>query len=182
MIPADARNRIAKLVGESLLLDRPEDLKLYEYDGGVDKSRPEMVVFPRSASDVVAILAIAREHNIPIVGRGAGTGIAGAESHEARVGTDQRLCGRLPRERGVAAGAEGRKVRDRGGRARGIEAKYQMECRVLVDVSRRDAGGRQGVPLQVRHLTTVRLAHPCVPDQHPTSLRSIPLTPSIRVT
>ena len=77
MIPAGARNRIAKLVGESLLLDRPEDLKLYEYDGGVDKSRPEMVVFPRSASDVVEILAVARDHNIPIVGRGAGTGLSG---------------------------------------------------------------------------------------------------------
>ncbi len=77
MIPADARNRIAKLVGESLLLDRPEDLKLYEYDGGVDKSRPEMVVFPRSAGDVVEILAVARDHNIPIVGRGAGTGLSG---------------------------------------------------------------------------------------------------------
>ncbi len=77
MIPADARNRIAKLVGESLLLDRPEDLKLYEYDGGVDKSRPEMVVFPRSTGDVVEILAVARDHNIPIVGRGAGTGLSG---------------------------------------------------------------------------------------------------------
>lgn len=77
MIPADARIRIVKLLGEPLLLDRPEDLKLYEYDGGVDKSRPEMVVFPRSAGDVVEILAIARDHNLPIVGRGAGTGLSG---------------------------------------------------------------------------------------------------------
>ncbi|MEO8128383.1 MAG: FAD-linked oxidase C-terminal domain-containing protein [Bryobacteraceae bacterium] len=77
MIAATAREQIAKLLGEPLLLDRPEDLKLYEYDGGVDKSRPEMVVFPRSAADVVEILAIAREHNIPIVGRGAGTGLSG---------------------------------------------------------------------------------------------------------
>ena len=77
MIPTGARKRIAALVGEPLLLDRPEDLKLYEYDGGVDKSQPEMVVFPRSASDVVEILTIARDHNIPIVGRGAGTGLSG---------------------------------------------------------------------------------------------------------
>ncbi|MEP6538974.1 MAG: FAD-linked oxidase C-terminal domain-containing protein [Bryobacteraceae bacterium] len=77
MIAATAREQIAKLLGEPLLLDRPEDLKLYEYDGGVDKSKPEMVVFPRSAADVVEILAIAREHNIPIVGRGAGTGLSG---------------------------------------------------------------------------------------------------------
>jgi len=77
MIPATARQQIVRLVGEPLLLDRPEDLKLYEYDGGVDKSRPDMVVFPRSAGDVVEILSIAREHKIPIVGRGAGTGLSG---------------------------------------------------------------------------------------------------------
>jgi glycolate oxidase len=77
MIPAEVRKSLVKLVGEPLLLDRPEDLKLYEYDGGVDKSRPEMVVFPRSAADVVEILKIAREHKIPIVGRGAGTGLSG---------------------------------------------------------------------------------------------------------
>jgi glycolate oxidase len=77
MIAAEARKKIAALVGEPLLLDRQADLKLYEYDGGVDKSRPEMVVFPRTAADVAALLNIAREHEIPIVGRGAGTGLSG---------------------------------------------------------------------------------------------------------
>jgi glycolate oxidase len=77
MISADVRKSIVKLVGEPLLLDKPEDLKLYEYDGGVDKSRPDMVVFPRTTADVVEILKIARENKIPIVGRGAGTGLSG---------------------------------------------------------------------------------------------------------
>jgi glycolate oxidase len=77
MITAEVRKSIVKVVGEPLLLDKPEDLKLYEYDGGVDKSRPDMVVFPRTAADVVEILKIARENKIPIVGRGAGTGLSG---------------------------------------------------------------------------------------------------------
>ncbi len=77
MIPAAVTETITKLVGKTLVLDRPEDLALYEYDGGVDKSRPDLVVFPKSAEDVVGILKIAHEHKIPIVGRGAGTGLSG---------------------------------------------------------------------------------------------------------
>ena len=46
MIAADALHQIDKLLGPRGYLDRPEDLTLYEYDGSVDKARPELVVFP----------------------------------------------------------------------------------------------------------------------------------------
>src|SRR5271165_4992926 len=36
-----------------------------------------MVVFPQSTADVVAIVKLAAEFNLPIVGRGAGTGLSG---------------------------------------------------------------------------------------------------------
>ncbi len=77
MIAADAVREIDKLLGPRGYLDRPEDLTLYEYDGSVDKARPELVVFPQTAEQVVALVQIAREHRIPIVGRGAGTGLSG---------------------------------------------------------------------------------------------------------
>ena len=67
-------------------LDRPEDLALYEYDGSVEKRRPDIVVFPRTTSDVSAIARIAREFRVPLVGRGAGTGLSG---------------GAIPREGGI---------------------------------------------------------------------------------
>jgi glycolate oxidase len=82
-------DRIADLVGPRGYLDRPEDLKLYEYDGGVDKARPDFVVFPRSTEEVAAILRIASEHGTPVVGRGAGTGLSG---------------GAIPREGGIVIG------------------------------------------------------------------------------
>jgi len=56
-----------RLLGPRGYLHRPEDLTLYEYDGGVDKARPELVVFPQSTSDVVAIVKLANERDIPIV-------------------------------------------------------------------------------------------------------------------
>lgn len=77
MIPTAARDEIASVVGARGFLDRPEDLVLYEYDGGVDKARPDVVAFPRSTADVVSLVQLARRHGIPIVGRGAGTGLSG---------------------------------------------------------------------------------------------------------
>jgi glycolate oxidase len=77
MIPPEARQKLIEIAGFRGYLDRPQDLTLYEYDGGVDKARPEMVVFPRSTEDVVAIVKVTAQYDIPIVGRGAGTGLSG---------------------------------------------------------------------------------------------------------
>ena len=86
MLPRAAKDELIALLGPRGYLDRPEDLALYEYDGSVEKGRPEMVVFPRSTDDVVRIVKIAAEHGVPVVGRGAGTGLSG---------------GAIPREGGV---------------------------------------------------------------------------------
>jgi len=77
VIPASTLAALDQLLGPRGYLHRPEDLTLYEYDGGVDKARPDLVVFPQSTEDVAAIVRIANQHGIPIVGRGAGTGLSG---------------------------------------------------------------------------------------------------------
>ena len=86
MLPTGLTARIAALLGPLGYLDQPEDLALYEYDGGVEKHRPDLVVFPRSTEDVAAIVKIAREFQVPFTGRGAGTGLSG---------------GAIPREGGI---------------------------------------------------------------------------------
>jgi len=78
MLPAGLKKRLAALLGPRGYLDRPEDLALYEYDGSVEKGRPDIVVFPRTATDVAAIAKISHEFQVPFVGRGAGTGLSGA--------------------------------------------------------------------------------------------------------
>jgi glycolate oxidase len=77
MISSDALQQIDAVVGPRGYLDRPEDLKLYEYDGSVDKATPELVVFPQTSEQVAAVVRIAHEYRIPVVGRGAGTGLSG---------------------------------------------------------------------------------------------------------
>ena len=77
MLPAGCKERIAAVLGPRGFLDRPEDLAIYEYDGSIDKHRPELVVFPRSTQDVSSIVKIAHEFKVPLVGRGSGTGLSG---------------------------------------------------------------------------------------------------------
>ncbi|HLH40618.1 MAG TPA: FAD-linked oxidase C-terminal domain-containing protein [Bryobacteraceae bacterium] len=68
---------VEKIFGPRGFLHKPEDLALYEYDGGIDKARPDLVVFPQSRDEVAAVVKLARKHGAPIVGRGAGTGLSG---------------------------------------------------------------------------------------------------------
>ena len=68
---------LESVVGAGNVLSRAEDLVLYEYDGSVEKARPEAVVFPRHKADVVRVVKLAVQHDVPIVGRGAGTGLSG---------------------------------------------------------------------------------------------------------
>lgn len=71
------------IAGRDAVLDRPEDLMLYEYDGGVRKSTPGAVVFPESAQQVSQIMRLAGAAGIPVVARGAGTGLSGGAISQA---------------------------------------------------------------------------------------------------
>ncbi len=68
---------LRKIAGQDAVLDRPEDLMLYEYDAGVRKSTPGAVVFPQNAQQVSEIMRVASAAKIPVVARGAGTGLSG---------------------------------------------------------------------------------------------------------
>jgi len=68
---------LEQALGKDAVLWKTEDLMLYEYDGSVEQARPEYVVFPRSTRDVVQIMLLANRFQVPLVGRGAGTGLSG---------------------------------------------------------------------------------------------------------
>jgi glycolate oxidase len=65
------------LLGVENVLDKQEDLSLYEFDGSVEKGRPDMIAFPRTTEEVSQILKLAKRYEVPVVGRGAGTGLSG---------------------------------------------------------------------------------------------------------
>jgi glycolate oxidase len=53
------------------------DRILYSKDAGVERGEVAVVVLPETTAQVAAIVRVARDHHIPIVPRGAGTGLAG---------------------------------------------------------------------------------------------------------
>src|SRR5439155_2959848 len=53
------------------------DLMLYEYDGSIDKLRPQAVIFPLSTLEVSQVVKTCKRYGVPYTARGAGTGLSG---------------------------------------------------------------------------------------------------------
>ncbi len=68
---------LSDLLGARYVLHTPYDLMLYEYDASIDRSTPDIVVLPACTEDVVGIVKIAAHYHVPVVPRGAGTGLSG---------------------------------------------------------------------------------------------------------
>ncbi len=68
---------LERALGPDAVLWRQYDLKLYEYDGSIDKARAQAVTFPMSAQDVSAVIKLCVKHGAPYTARGAGTGLSG---------------------------------------------------------------------------------------------------------
>jgi glycolate oxidase len=82
-----AVSELRALLPDLELLHELEDLRPYECDGlSAYRTTPMMVVLPERVEQVQAILRFAHERSIPIVARGAGTGLSG---------------GALPLEKGI---------------------------------------------------------------------------------
>jgi glycolate oxidase len=74
---AEVVRTLSNLLGERYVLHMPYDLMLYEYDASIDRSTPDIVVLPATTQEVAQIVKIAAHQNIPVVPRGAGTGLSG---------------------------------------------------------------------------------------------------------
>ncbi len=68
---------LRQIVGADGVLDAPEDLVTFEFDTTIDRALPDAVVFPTTAQQVSRVVRLAGRLGIPIVGRGAGTGLSG---------------------------------------------------------------------------------------------------------
>jgi glycolate oxidase len=68
---------LIRLLGQDAVLWRPEDLMLYEYDALSSLRQPDVVVFPLTTEHVVGIVKLAAREKVPVVARGAGTGLSG---------------------------------------------------------------------------------------------------------
>ena len=77
MSNSDLISDLTAIVGEANVVHRPEDLIVFEYDGSVDRALPTVVVLPRTTEEVSGVVKTAGAHGVPVVARGAGTGLSG---------------------------------------------------------------------------------------------------------
>ena len=78
---------LSRIVATDSILSAQEDLKPYECDGlSAYRTIPLLVVLPETIEQVQDILKLCHQHQVPVVARGAGTGLSG---------------GALPHEQGV---------------------------------------------------------------------------------
>jgi glycolate oxidase len=71
------KKSLIDIVGEENLTDSLIDLIAYSYDASEHKHRPDVAIWPQDTQQVSAILKLANEHKIPVIPRGAGTGLSG---------------------------------------------------------------------------------------------------------
>ena len=74
--PRELIRELRQVVGPSLYW-KPEDLLVYEYDGTIDRGQPSVVALPDTTEQVAAIVRLANRYGLPVVPRGAGTGLSG---------------------------------------------------------------------------------------------------------
>ena len=68
---------LRRIVGRDSVIDAPNDLRIFERDGSIEGAVPDAVVLTASTDQVAGVIKVAANHRIPIVPRGAGTGLSG---------------------------------------------------------------------------------------------------------
>ena len=85
------------LLGPGQVVSEPEELLVYECDGLTHyRHRPRAVVFPTSTEEVSEVLKILWREGVPLVPRGAGTGLSGGA-----LAVGGGVCVEMARMRGV---------------------------------------------------------------------------------
>jgi glycolate oxidase len=71
------KQELIKIVGEDNYTERLIDMVSYSYDASEHSHRPSCGVWPGTAEQVSEILKLANREQIPVIPRGAGTGLSG---------------------------------------------------------------------------------------------------------
>ena len=77
-LPPSLLDRLAGIVGERWVLTEPDRLLVYEADAQTAHNQvPQAVVLPASTQEVAQVFRVLDEAGVPVVPRGAGTGLSG---------------------------------------------------------------------------------------------------------
>src|ERR1700681_1276451 len=68
---------LRRIVGRESVIDSANDLRIFERDASIEGAVPDAVVLASTTAEVAAVITVAAKHHIPVVPRGAGTGLSG---------------------------------------------------------------------------------------------------------
>src|SRR5579859_2861350 len=68
---------LRRIVGRDHVVASADDLRIFERDASIEGALPDAVVLPSTTQQVAAVMKVAARHRIPVVPRGAGTGLSG---------------------------------------------------------------------------------------------------------
>ncbi len=77
MIDRAVVDKIAAIVGKANVHESEEERKCYSYDARIDGTLPDLIVLPRSAEEISAVLKLANQYGFPVIPRGQGSGLTG---------------------------------------------------------------------------------------------------------
>ncbi len=76
--PAQLLAALRQLLPADAIVDQPEDLYPYECDGlSAYRALPMLVLLPDSVDQIKQIMRLCHQHQVPVIARGAGTGLSG---------------------------------------------------------------------------------------------------------
>jgi glycolate oxidase len=68
---------LRRIVGREAVIDSANDLRMFERDASIEGALPDAVVLAATTEQVASVIKVAAKHRIPVVPRGAGTGLSG---------------------------------------------------------------------------------------------------------
>src|SRR5438132_13610140 len=76
-LPTSVLEELRRAVGGERVINSTNDLRNFERDASIEGAMPDAVVLPATTSEVSAVIKVAAKNRIPVVPRGAGTGLSG---------------------------------------------------------------------------------------------------------
>lgn len=76
-IPVEFVQKLKQAIGEKFVYADPERLEAYNFDGTEYRYMPNLVVEPETTEQISELMKLASEYHIPVVPRGAATGLSG---------------------------------------------------------------------------------------------------------
>lgn len=76
-IPDEFFNKLTEQIGERFVSNAPEKLEAFNFDGTDFRYLPDLVVEPETTEQVSILMRLAAEFKIPVIPRGAATGVTG---------------------------------------------------------------------------------------------------------